>query len=290
MFSDTAFLDEAEHEAQARQTTGAAPVTAHADLIESDLSILTVSTDTGDDGIINRVQETTFDADNQRIMLREDRDGDGEFEIVTTFAYVWDQGRVIRIETDEGADGTLDIVETREYTPSGRIWRTVRDEGVDGTPDRIEESTWSNGRRTRMTIDQPAGGQVETIQDYAYGNDNIVDGRYMRRYNDGGLIQSTRYENGYLPNGRLGVMNIDLQDDGQLDNRIERIYDLDGRMIGTLTDTGADGTIDTLHSYMYNFEGRLSELAIDIGNDGTFDNVIYRDYHNFRPIGVGGCP
>ena len=291
-FADTAALDFAELEDQARRTAAplaplAAPVVAPP---STDLAVLTIATDTGADGIIDRVQETTFDADHQRVLLREDMDGDGHFERVTTFNPVWDRGRLIRIESDEGADGELDLIETREYTQSGRIWRTVRDDGADGTPDRVEESTWDGqGRRIQTTVDMPAGGPVETIQDYIFGNDDIVDGRLLRRFGEAGLLQTTRYENGYLPNGRLGRLDIDLDDDGQVDNRVERIYDADGRLIGSLTDQGADGTNDTLHSYVYSDEGRLVELAIDQGNDGAFDTVIYRDYHNFAPV-TQGCP
>ncbi len=291
MYSDTALLeaDDAEDVArQAQAPIAATPVVATHQRLDSDLAVLTVSTDSGDDGTIDRVQETTFDSGGKRILLREDRDGDGEFELVTAYAYVWDQGQLIRVETDEGADGSVDTVETREYTTTGRIWRTITDEGADGVADRIDEHVWdANGHRVQMSMDKPAGGVVETIQEFRFGNDDIVDGRLMSRYNDDGLIQSVRYNNVYLPNGLLGTMGIDLQDDGKVDNRIERVYDADGRMIGTLTDNGADGTIDTLHSYIYSDEGRLVELAIDMGNDGTFDNVIYRDYHNFKPVAMG---
>ena len=292
-YLDTASLDDAQYEAQARQAAGLVAVPAakiQERTFAHDLAVLTVSTDRGDDGTIDTVQETTFNEATQRSLLREDRDGDGEFEIVTAFDYVYDGNRLIRVETDDDADGTVDIVETREYTTAGRIWRTIRDEGADGKPDRIEESTWdADNRRIRSTIDAPVGGPVETIQEYAYGNDAGMNGRLMHRYNERGLVQSTRYETRYLPSGQLESMDIDLTDDGQVDNRIERVYDADGQMIGTLTDNGADGTIDTLHSYIYSDDGRLIELAIDVGNDGSFDNVIYRDYHNFKPANQG-CP
>jgi hypothetical protein len=290
-FLDTASLD-VDLDAVERQTRAPVvkAVVAGNPGQSHDRAVLTVLTDRGDDGTIDSTQETTFDENHQRVLLREDRDGDGVFERVTAYAHVWDQGRIIRIETDEGADGTLDGVETREYTLSGQLWRTVRDDDADGTPERIDESTWdANGRRIRSAMDMPAGGVVETLHDYMYGNDNVLDGRLLRRFNDSGMVQSTRYENEYLPNGRLGRLGIDLQDDGAIDNRVERIYDNEGRMIGSLTDTGADGTIDTLHSYVYSDEGRLTELAIDIGNDGQYDTVIYRDYHNFAPVNQG-CP
>jgi len=291
LFSDTAALDGYDVEDLARRTAApTAKSVAVAAPQSHELAVLTISTDTGGDGTIDRVQETTFDENHQRVLLREDQDGDGVFERVTAFSHVWDQGRLIRIDSDDGADGEVNLIETREYTANGRIWRTVRDEGADGVPDRVEESTWdANGHRIRTAIDMPVGGTVETIQDFVYGNDDIVDGRLLRRFNDTGLVQTTRYLNDYLPNGRLGRLDIDMQDDGQVDNRVERIYDADGRLIGSLTDNGVDGTIDTLHSYVYSDEGRLVELAIDLGNDGDFDNVIYRDYHNFAPVGQG-CP
>jgi hypothetical protein len=266
------------------QRTQAAPV----EVLElGDESVLTVSTDSGGDGTINRVQRTTFDGQGDRLLLEEDKDGDGVFEGITAFTNLYDGNRIVRIETDTGADGTIDSVETRAYTDRGQPLRTARDDDNDGVIDRLEESVYdANGRRTQWRVDAPVGGPVETIQEWHLNSQGTPDGRTLSRFSaDGSPLQETAYHNTYTTDGKLLAMFVDLQSDGVFDNRITRTYEPSGRFLAAETDIGNDGTIDNRTTYTYDEQGRLVQLAIDIGNDGQPNTIIYRDYVGFKAPG-----
>ena len=252
-----------------------------------DESVLTVSTDSGGDGTIDRVQRTTFDGGGDRLLLEEDRDGDGIFEQMTAFTNLYDGKRLVRIETDKSADGTIDIVEFRTYTDRGQPLRTSRDEDNDGMLDRVEESVYdTNGRRTQWRVDAPVGGQVETVQEWHLNAQGAPEGRTLFRFSpDGTPLQTTRYHNSYTADDKLDAMYVDLDADGTDDNRITRIYDANGRFLAAETDAGNNGIIDNRTTYTYDEQGRLRELSIDIGNDGKPNTIIYRDYIGFKAPG-----
>ena len=256
-----------------------APVVRPVEL--GDESVLTVSHDAGADGTIDRATRTTFDGNGDRLMVEEDRDGDGVFEEVSTFEHFYDGDQLVRIEIDTDADGLVDQIEHRTWTPRGQPLMTVKDTDADGTADRIEQSEYdTDGRRVQWRVDSPVGGEVETVQEFHYANGQAT-GRTLRRVVNGTTTQTTEYTNPYRPDGRLDAMLVDIEGDGNVNNRITRDYDPNGRLIGTITDTGDDGVVDNRSTQTYDSDGRLVLLTIDIGADGTPDTLIYRDYVGF---------
>ena len=245
-------------------------------------SVLTVSHDAGADGVIDRRTRTTFDGNGDRLMIEEDRDGDGIFEDVKTFTHFYEGDRLVRIETDSNADGVVDEIEQRSWTERGQPLLIIKDTDADGQPDRIEENVYDEDwRRVQWRVDAPVGGELETVQDFHFVNGRQV-GRTLTRTMGDQPLNSTEYENTYRPDGKLDAMLVDLEGDGVYDNRITRLYDANGRYAGSETDTGNDGTIDNRSTQTYDDDGRLVLLTIDIGADGTPDTLIHRDYVGFE--------
>lgn len=248
-----------------------------------DLSVLTISTDSGGDGTIDRVMQWSYDDRGNRVLVEEDLDGDAIFEKTTWHEHLVDErGRVIRVESDEGMDGTIDAVETRTYNERGRVLEIVHDQDNDGRPDKIETNTWNEmGLRVRWATDQPVGGPVEMIQEWDFDDTGHSPGRTLTRL-VGENRTVTRYNNVFDASGRLHAFEVDNGADGTIDNRGVRFYDPSGVMVETRNDIDNDGTPDNATIYDYDAEGRLRTISIDNGMDGTSDTVIYRDYTNFK--------
>lgn len=253
------------------------------DPYDENLSTLTIATDTGADGTIDRVQRSTFDGASHRILLEEDRDGDGAFEIVQAFAHYTDaKNRVVRVETDDGADGTVDSVEVRVFGDNDRVQRVEHDEDADGTPDKVEHHAWNaDGRKTSWTVDEGNDGTPDMVQKWDFGPDGRSHARSLERYVDGALSRTTLYDNVYV-DGKLQGTKVDLQGDGTSVNQIDRTYDDQGRIASTRSDIGGDGTVDSATRYLYDESGRLSVLEIDNGADGKADTRITRTYSGFE--------
>ena len=254
------------------------------------LSILTVSTDSGADGTIDRVQRTVFDDDGNRVRLEEDRDGDGHFEHITAYANAFDHnGRLVRIEADEGADGTIDSIEERVLDGRGRPLQVLRDTDGDGEVDQADQSEWNaDGRRSAMWIGPTGNNPAESYQTWSYDAQGRNVQRQLERVDPAGNSHSAIYRNHYDADGRLQHVEVDLDSDGQLDNRISRLYDADGRLAETRTDAQADGSVDNVTLHIWDEQGRLAGMAIDIGADGQADTLITREYEGFAPQ-VRGC-
>ena len=248
-----------------------------------ELAVLTISTDTGGDGVIDRVVQWSYDDRGNRVLLEEDMDGDGTFEKVTANEYVYgDNNRVILVESDEGLDGTIDAVEMRTYNDRGRVLEVVHDLDNDGKPDKIETNVWNDrGLRVRWQTDQPVGGPIETVQEWDFDDEGRSHSRTMHRQ-VGDSLTSYRYNNVFDANGRLHAFEVDNGADGSIDNRGVRFYDMSGRMVETQNDIDNDGTPDNSTVYGYDGQGKLRTISIDNGMDGVSNTVIYRDYSNFK--------
>ena len=254
------------------------------------LSVLTVSTDSGADGTVDRIQRTYFDDAGTRVRLEEDRDGDGLFEFVQAFANGFDRnGRLVRIEVDEGADGTIDSIEERVLDGRGRPLQILRDKDADGQVDQADQSEWdADGRRVAMWIGPTGANPAESNQTWTYDEFGRNIERRLSRIDPAGNTHLTLYRNHYNSDGQLLDVEVDLHGDGRANNRISRIYESGGRLIETQTDAGADGSIDNATLHIWDAEGRLAGMAIDIGADGVADTLITREYEGFAPQ-MRGC-
>lgn len=102
-----------------------------------------------------RVMRFTWDAQGLLSRIDDDHDGDGAVE-VTTFLRRDDRGRLLRLEVDRGADGTLESsqpVEPDTPEETQRIWSHCQ--GV---------CTWDH--HGNLLIDSAADGQDVLRYDY----------------------------------------------------------------------------------------------------------------------------
>lgn len=210
-------------------------------------AVLTIETDAGADGSIDRITESTFDARGDRVMEREDRDGDGRFERLTTFVHHREGNRVVRIDADDQGDGHIDGIESRAFDAAGRISRMEHDADADGRAERWEEMRWDGPRHT------------------------------VRRFAPGSPAVETVYTDVFGPDGRAMAVEVDKDADGRSDNRMERRWK-DGLLAEIRTDAAIDGDVDGITRYRYDAQGRLVGIAIDAGGDGKADTLITRHY------------
>lgn len=246
--------------------------------------VLTISTDSGGDGTIDRVQQMTYDDRGNRVLLEEDNGGDGVFDVVTAFSYAYDaRDRLVEIGTDEGADGTIESVEVRTLDDRGRALKILHTD-ANGEPTKVEVNTWdAKGRRQSWTIDSPVGGPIETTQTWRFDDQGRPDGRTTTQVMPDGKPRTSIFRDIVDADGRLVGHENDLDGDGDADNTNRRLYDGSGRLAEIRIDTDLDGNDDSTTIYSYDGQGRLVQLSIDTGLDGTSDTVIYRDYSNFKP-------
>lgn len=245
--------------------------------------VLTISTDSGGDGTIDRVQQMTYDGRGNRVLLEEDRTGDGVFDVTTAFSYHYDErDRLVEVGTDDGGDGTIDAVEVRTLDDRGRALKIAHTD-ASGALTRLELNTWdAQGRRLDWTVDAPVGGPVETRQTWRWDANGKADGRTTTQVMPDGTPRTSIFRDRLDADGRLVGHENDLDGDGDVDNRNTRLYDSAGQLAEIRIDTDLDGADDSTTIYSYDGQGRLAQLSIDQGLDGASDTVIYRDYANFQ--------
>ncbi len=79
------------------------------------------------------------------------------------------------------------------------------------------------------------------------------------------------------PSFRLARIDVDLGNDGSVDEEIIRVYDTQGLATGELVDVDVDGVADIELSFVY-LDGNLFNLAEDTDLDGTRDIFTFFSY------------
>ncbi len=149
----------------------------------------------------------------------------------------------VRLERDNGVDGTIDELETRSYGSASNLVRDMRDSDADGVADYLRWLRYSSGGLLELVlVDDGYDGSIDQTISYTY-----MAGRlYRRAVALDGLPQYVWYYE----------------------------YDSHGNMVRRSKDSGADGDIDSVHRYEYDDRGRRTRTEEDWGNDGVVDRSV----------------
>ncbi len=183
-----------------------------------------------------------------------DDDLDGVLEESHTLDYDT-YGNLIRYTTDEGLDGSDELVYVYEVTPSGESLVTEKDEDGDGTFDM------------RWTYFRDVDEWLESVE-YDEGLDGELEWLTT--------VTTTWVEEG-VPE------TVTSEKDEGLDGTVEevelRTYDHDssGYWITVETDYGADGVLETAYEVRFDLDDVKQEVRYDYGADGEEDKV--QEFH-----------
>ncbi|GEM_PF-2705939 len=215
-------------------------------------SIDTVGTDTLDTQLEVQSQYASCNGSSQ-----VDDNYDGVLEEGHTLGYD-EYGNLVRYTTDEGPDGTDDLIYSYTVTPSGEALVTDKDEDADGTADM------------RWTYLRDADEWLESVE-YDEGL-------------DGELEWITEVTTTWNDDGE--PLTVVSEKDEALDDVIDEVesrtytYDSSGYWITVETDYGADGALETRYEVRYDLEDKKQEARWDYGADGTedkFQEFFYTD-------------
>lgn len=153
------------------------------------------------------------------------------------------QGHLLREETDNGGDGSVERVTRREYDATGQLLSIRTDGNGDGIDEEVQAFTWVDGL---MVEDLATIGQVTYRETHIYDTDGV-------------LLTTTT----------------DINDDGRINLRTTYVYDGDD-LIREDADIGDNGSIDTVIRYTW-VDGLLMEEAHEIPTIPEFwGDVVYR--------------
>lgn len=190
-----------------------------------------------------------FDAQD-RLVRKEKQGLDSNYDdAVTTFKY--DKcGRKIRVETDQGADGSIDEVKTFSYSGGTNPTTIELQTDNDPTPEvRTKKSYDNRGRVVRKKVD----GADERNKD--------VDG----------VFELTVW-NKYNQNGDITEKEKDMDLDGTVDWRRTWSYDSQGRVTRGTTNATVGTAEKVVRTYSYS-PGERIKLK-DGENDGSIDDKV----------------
>jgi len=191
----------------------------------TDENLTRVDIDDGNDGTINEIETYTVDPATNLLVRKElDTDANGVVDTIEDYFYDQDtnflvlkkvitdadttpdwfyfylndsEGRLERLEVDQGADNHVDWVRAYTYNDDGSIYSIARDNENDG---RVDEIYGFDYQYTKYT--------VTTLLDK--DNNAIPDHVMVQRYDDGGNLQEE---------------TTDVDGDGVIDQRDTHTYD-----------------------------------------------------------------
>jgi hypothetical protein len=173
----------------------------------------------------------------------------------TTSANEW---RLVKIEEDEGKDGSIDVTSSFSYDANGRLTNShYSTRSIEGEMVEMAASFNYNaeGQWTTMDVEMTRVGVVVKIEDtFSYGVNGLLTEIRTDIRNDG-LIETTTtlyYDN----NGKL-VKEDEFGESGGLQEVLTYIYDTSGHLAKTQKDTGGDGIIDDETIYTFDGNGNL---------------------------------
>ncbi|GDX78929.1 hypothetical protein LBMAG42_07400 [Deltaproteobacteria bacterium] len=207
------------------------------------------------DGRIDDSWRATRDADELLLTWAEDRNADGTDDRLST--YTNEGGHVVRVESDDDADGVTDWVSLYVYDDDGYVegyetwagevlystwsyrWATddgdlMRlgdyDEGANGSIDSTRDVTFDQYPfQRRIDTDEEADGSLDWRYDYTYDTSaHVLSGAYVH-WSDGALEYSGTIRYGYDDAWRITSMHYEQYEGEETDSAWkEFVYDCGG--------------------------------------------------------------
>ncbi len=230
---------------------------------------------TAGDGVVDRRSLDTYDADGELVSSKEDNDGDGTYEVVSTYHEDGETKTKVTAR-DEGVYGRA--VET--YGADGLVESVKRDDDNDGTYETFAAYTYhENGWIKTWLIESDDGSGGGTA------GDGVIDSRTLVKFDADGVEESRLEDNdGDGVYEEVRVRHEDGETEtkvtardvgpghgssgGVLDDRTAGTYDAGGLMESVKQDNDNDGTYESFVTYTYHESGRIETRLIE-RDDGS---------------------
>jgi len=212
---------------------------------------------------------THWQYDPSGVVLREESDegGDGSLDKIRTWSYdSWN--RLIRVETDLKADRSIDSVRRFTYNDFGDLLREEEDVDADGLAEDIESHSYDEeGHRIRTSSDLDADGQPEYQIVLSWRDGHLVRHEFI--HPDGELIAPVGLYI-YDPTGRLAR----IEDRDAPTWTLSAWHDFEYEQHGWLaSEEYYRGHLDYSARYFYDSDGRLTAIQYPVyGGDTTVDS------------------
>lgn len=207
--------------------------------------------------------------------LRDDGDdGVAESRRVTVFD---EAGRELRLEDDEGANGTVDWWREQAWDAGGRQTLFRMRVGAELRSERTARYD-DAGRlleRSQFPVD-PSGPPTRVAERFFYDAAGHLVGSEST---DGVRRWTTRQENDAA--GRPLLAESDHDGDGVVDARTRTRYDAGGRVVLREDDRDADGAVDARAEALYDRAGNVLYERVDGDADGRPERLALSSYDCF---------
>lgn len=224
--------------------------------------------DDNNDGVIDRSEKCSYNADGDMNRKEIDQNNDGIIDMVETFEYSGDDYRIRSLDKEN--DGVIDEVEIIANSAStdmqdldnytllsiyvhdsdGRVIREERDENSDGVFDKAFNFYYNDlDQKIRTEIDNGIDGIIDSVETVIYDNYGA----------------------------RIGI-ETDSNNDGKIDSTVNFIY-ASGQLKIRIQDNNNDNTNVFAEIYIYD-DYKLVRKERDNRFDGSIESVEYYTWEN----------
>ncbi len=178
---------------------------------------------------------------------------------------------VTRVETDEGADNTIDSIRESRYDERAQLVFSSRDTDANGEPDSTSSFEYDeNGHQVRSESDDDGNGSPDSITQSQFNEDG--DRIRVERDRDGDGDADSVSTTTYDDIGRRLRDETDQNNSGSPNRIVIYWYDDDARQDGSREDEDGDGIIDRSTTNFFDESGNRIRREVDLGDDGTVNS------------------
>jgi len=231
-------------------------------------------TDIGYDGIINRVNKWTYDAQDHTTQYWQDDDNDGTADYRTQNTYNA-KGKLSERTISFDGDKVWDRYIIYTYNKEDKVIQLIINDDLTTKPESITKYTYEKGLRVRRELfTDGAGITASTIETWQYTAAGLVSVRELDSDNDGNVNVKVNYT--YDKLGREIRKVSDTDGNGFLDEIIEMSYTENSET--TFTDDDANSSWDRIVKKEFNSENSMLYQEFDNNGNGTADRKYYYTY------------
>lgn len=204
--------------------------------------------DSNDDGVVDKIEQYTYDADGNKLTYSLDSNNDGVIDTYIEYSYDQNGLLISRLTTNLVRTERIDYI----YDQNGNLLSKSTDADNDGAYDVIVTYTYDpDGNNLTHSIDYQADGSIDYIETYTY--DSV--GRVLTYIEDEDRIGNYEEEEYYVYDTAGRGLSYTLIRDGVIVYIVVLTYDADGNILTRTIDDGGDGSIDEIYTYTYSYSG-----------------------------------
>lgn len=254
-------------------------------------------------GQLKRLYSYEYDAYGNRVIYRNDSNGDGNIDSIVQLSYD-ELGQLLEVKLDTNVDVSSDnvaeIISTNtydswgnklsyfyesggieqqafyRYDSSNNLLEYKFDSTGDGEPNKIGIYAYDpKGNLITEKLDETGNNSFDEITYYTYSDKNKI--LTITHDFDGDEIDDQKLINVYDTLGKL-LSSSRFNGDGYLNAHDSYVYDEQGNQLSFNHDSNGDGYTDYRFSSIYDLEGNRLLTEEDANGDDVVDTLISREY------------